>query len=281
MTDELSRIQPLVPRSVSDLEVFATNVYKAGQAKSAYEAFYVIQYGLELGLPPAKSIQSLHLIKGKVTMSADLMVALCLRSPDCDYIEVAESTADHCTYRAKRRGRPEQTFTFTMADAKRAGLTGDNWRKYPHAMLKARAGSHLARQVFPDVVMGLYDPDEIRNVGDAEVVEPVVEPAEPEQTPIEQLEQIAGPHFVEFLEATEVAMGKAPPKKTIVALVNKLTPMTATQRGEWMQSQIDKHLGGVVESEPLPTPAVQDAEFEPVEGDDEWAGWDRAEGGEQ
>jgi hypothetical protein len=51
--------------------------------------------------------------------------------------------------------------SFTTADAQRAGLNGDNWRKYPAAMLRARCLSAICRAVFPDLCLGLYDPDEL------------------------------------------------------------------------------------------------------------------------
>src|SRR5690606_17440997 len=42
-----------------------------------------------------------------------------------------------------------------------AGLTGrQNWKAHPAAMLRARASAALARAVYPDVAMGIYDPDE-------------------------------------------------------------------------------------------------------------------------
>src|SRR5690606_27529948 len=48
------------------------------------------------------------------------------------------------------------------------GLTGrSNWKAHPAAMLRARASAALARAVYPDVAMGIYDPDEALDFIDA------------------------------------------------------------------------------------------------------------------
>jgi hypothetical protein len=273
MSDQLTKttVSPLVPSDFDSMWRFAQMVHSArvGGTKTAEEAAFLISYGLELGITPIKAVQSLHLIKGKVTMSADMMVSLCLRDSRCEYIEVKQLTDEACTYIAKRVGRPEQTFSFTMTDAKRAGLAGgDNWRKYPKAMLKARAGSHIARQVFPDIVMGIYDPDEIQNVGTAQVIEdePVEATIEENAPSLEgQLEDIAGAYWPEFYEALTVAKGSEPDDKTLAATLRKLRGMAAVERDEWMQAKIDQYL--VAEAEEVDKPdddGVQDADFEPA-----------------
>ena len=64
-----------------------------------------------------------------------------------------------------------------MADAVTAGLAGgDNWRKHPKAMLRARALSAIARLVYPDLLLGVYDPDELTPQPERDVT-PVVLPA--------------------------------------------------------------------------------------------------------
>ena len=66
---------------------------------------------------------------------------------------------------------------WTLADAERAKLTGkDNWAKFPKAMLRARVSADLCRAVFPDALMGVYDPDEMQREVPAGVVR-VVAPA--------------------------------------------------------------------------------------------------------
>ena len=49
-----------------------------------------------------------------------------------------------------------------VEEAKTTGLLDRaNWKKYPRAMLKARAISELAREVYPDATHNTYDTDEL------------------------------------------------------------------------------------------------------------------------
>ncbi len=140
-------------------------------------AFAIIAAGRELGLTAMQSLRSIHIIEGKPTLSADLVAALCKsRSDVCLYFRLVESTDKVARYETHRKGEPSPTpMSFTWEDAQRAGVTGkDNWKKYPAAMLRARCITALARAVYPDLAMGVYDPDEMTSepvyAGKAEVV---------------------------------------------------------------------------------------------------------------
>ena len=126
-------------------------------------AFAVIATGRELGLSAMQALRAIHIVEGKPTLSADLMVALVKRSPECSFFRMVESTGERATYETQRRGEPSPTrLSFTMDEARASGAASkDNWRKYAAAMLRARASSGLARAVYPDLVLGVYDPDEL------------------------------------------------------------------------------------------------------------------------
>jgi hypothetical protein len=125
-------------------------------------AFAILATGRELGLTAMQSMRSIHIIKGKPTLSADLIVGLCKRAPSCEFFQLVESSGKVARYETKRVGEKPTVLEYTIEEAKQAGLlSNDNWRKYPAAMLRARCASALARAVYPDVAMGLYDPDEL------------------------------------------------------------------------------------------------------------------------
>ncbi len=130
---------------------------------SVEAAFTILVTGRELGLTAMQSFRSIHVIEGKPTMSADLMVALVKRSSECEYFRLVESTAKIATYETKRRGMPAPTrLSFTIEEAQAAQLTGkDSWKKYPAAMLRARASSSLCRIEYQDIMIGVYETDEL------------------------------------------------------------------------------------------------------------------------
>jgi hypothetical protein len=154
-------------------------------------AFAVIIAGRELGLTAMQSTRSLFFVEGKVTLSADLMVALVKKHPECEYFRVVEATSERCICETKRSGEEPTRMEWTMADAQRASLTGkDNWKKYPKSMLRARASSELCRAVYPDALMGVYEPDELQREPAQRTPAPamvVVEPAPAPEAPPQQL----------------------------------------------------------------------------------------------
>jgi hypothetical protein len=120
--------------------------------------------GRELGLSAMASLRGIHMIEGKAALSASLMVALILQRGIVEYFEMESGDDKSCTFVALRKGaRKEQRITHTIEMAQRAGLVkpNSNWVKVPEDMLAARASSRLARLVAPDVLFGLYTPEEL------------------------------------------------------------------------------------------------------------------------
>ncbi len=128
----------------------------------------VLLRGRALGLDATTALDAFHVIQGRPTMAADLIVGLVLSSPRCQFFKVVESTDMHAVYKTHRSDDPDPDPTvheFNIEMAKKMGLTGkDNWRKQPATMLRHRCATALARMVYPDVVGGLYDPEEIETI---------------------------------------------------------------------------------------------------------------------
>ena len=162
--------------TIEMLSGLAERLHKAGvfgaEVTSADKAFAVLLKGHELGFTPMAAAGSISIIKGKVSLSADATVALCKRSAACLYLRLVASTEEVATYETQRHGDPSPTtLSYTIAMATRAGLTGSQtWRGHAHAMLRARCGAAIARAVYPDLVAGIYDPDEVAEIVRAEPV---------------------------------------------------------------------------------------------------------------
>jgi len=131
--------------------------------KTPEQAVTIMLKGRELGIPAMQAFSHIHVINGKPTISAELMLALIYRECPGAKIEYVRYEADGCTIKATRPGHAPSTFSFTRADAEAAQLlVKDTWRKFPRAMYRSRCISEMARSVFPDCIMGCsYTPEEI------------------------------------------------------------------------------------------------------------------------
>jgi hypothetical protein len=198
-----------------------------------------------MGLGPMQSLRAFHIIQGAVTMKAETMSALVRRSPVCEYLILKDSTDKIATYETKRQGDPAPTtLTYTLEDAKRAGLTSNaNWNKHPAAMLRARAVSSICKAIYSDLLLGVYEeseilPDEplsgLKAQIRAEVVEgqvvPTEEPPEPGSDIPTLLERIQG--------ATDMAALRA-----LVEEV-KVAPNADELKEAWKARQVEINGGG-------------------------------------
>jgi hypothetical protein len=119
-------------------------------------------YGRDLGITPTNALQHIIVIEGKATADAQLMGMLVRRGGH----RLEDKTSAEASTVTITRGDDgtTHTFTFTMADARRAGLVrqGSAWEKYPQAMLFARALTGCARKGAQDALMGVaYTPEEL------------------------------------------------------------------------------------------------------------------------
>lgn len=173
------------PRDMSELKEFAKHAAESGffGAKNPTQALMIAMSGRDLGLSYTQSLRAFHVVSGRPTLSADGMVAICVGRKDiCAYFATIESSPTSCTVETQRVGNPAPSrLTYTIADAKTAGLTSkETWRAHPASMLRARAKAALARDVYPDLLMGLYDPEELeQSAAPKSKVREVVERAEP------------------------------------------------------------------------------------------------------
>jgi len=135
--------------------------------KSPEQALAIMLTGRELGIPAMAALNTINVIQGKPTISPQLMLALIERSGQLEDIRIqpknsTNGTIDYVSCTMKRKGRSDHTEIFGMLEAVRLQLNNkDNYKKQPATMFKWRAVAACARVVFPDVILGLYTPDEM------------------------------------------------------------------------------------------------------------------------
>lgn len=131
--------------------------------KTPEQAVAIMLKGRELGIPPMQALSHIHIINGKPTMSAELMLSQILRLHPKTKISYPKRSGEICEIKVQRDGSEPSTFSFSISDAQAAGLMSNpTWKKYPRAMLHARAVSEMARSLFPDAISGVsYCPEEM------------------------------------------------------------------------------------------------------------------------
>jgi hypothetical protein len=130
---------------------------------NAAQAQAIILAGRELGLEPLQSLRTMAFINGRLTMSVQLQLALARQRAGVRVEQLTE-TDDSCTVTLVRDDE-RITCTYTLADARRAGLDRSHgWQKYPRQMLRWRAIGDALRIIAPDVVMGLLSPEEAETI---------------------------------------------------------------------------------------------------------------------
>lgn len=135
-----------------------------------------VLFGAELGIGPMQSLAKVDIIDGRPAPKAELARALVLGAGHEMWVENQTNTA--VTVAGRRKGSDIiQRITWTMDDAKRAGLDGkQNWRKWPRQMLVARASAELARMSFPDCLGGISA--FVEEIDDDQIATPATGPLE-------------------------------------------------------------------------------------------------------
>ena len=158
---------------------------------NAANAFIAAETGIALGLEPLQALQSITVVKGKATLSSDLMAAVIRRAGHT--LRIVENSPESVTATLIRAD--DKTFKFEVTwdkdKAVKAGLWGQRgpWSQYPTQMLRARAITEVARQGASEALMGMiYSPEDfgatITDTGEvieAEIVNeaPAPAPAKP------------------------------------------------------------------------------------------------------
>lgn len=159
----------LAPRNLGEAMEFAKIIASSDMVPKDYinkpgNVLVAVQTGAELGLKPMQSLQGISVINGRPGVWGDAMWALILSHPE--YEDSHEDKQDtHCTVTLKRKNKSAVIVTFSMEDAKKAGLAGKQgpWQTAPKRMLQMRARAFAARDLFADALKGIKSIEELRD----------------------------------------------------------------------------------------------------------------------
>lgn len=132
------------------------------------QAIVLMTKAVELSIPYTAAFDFFDIIEGRPTLKPKGALALIYRSRLVDVVAI-DQQPDRCSITMRRRDQDvTYTSTFTVEDAKRAGLIkpdkdGAAWNRWLPAMLYNRALGQCCRTIAPDVLGGLYLTTDLAN----------------------------------------------------------------------------------------------------------------------
>jgi hypothetical protein len=174
-------IRGIIPQNLDDVYRLAGMVTAAGMAPASFktkEAVAVaLMHGLEVGLPPMMALQSIAVINNRPTLWGDGAMALVRATGQLEEFDewidgAGENMIAYC--KIKRRNEKPVTHSFSVEDAKKAGLwaKAGPWTTYPRRMIAMRPRSWCLRDVFADALKGLRIAEEVMDTDMKDVTPP-------------------------------------------------------------------------------------------------------------
>lgn len=237
------------------------------QALGEAGIFAILQKAESLGMPQMEALNGgLYVVNGKVGMSTESMASM-IRSKGHSIIKDPKSNDGVCILHGKRADNGDTwTVSFSVEDAKRAGLFKGVFEKYQAVMCYNRACSMLARQLFPDIIKGAgYTMDELKEIAESKsnnFTSPAIEIHETksEPMPVEIIDFGQAAELMDILEecdpayrAKVLAFIKLPPHNAQnvyelpVSLYQKFKTGALNNRAEQMIANKAKESQSVVE----------------------------------
>ena len=153
-----------------------SRLYSRFQTQEAI--FAIIIRGREMGLTALTALDQFHMIEGKPSPGAHLLIARAKQHPDCEYFRYIGGDDTYAEYETKSRQNDAPTrLKYTIEDARRAGLAPEKprlrpegggekdkrnqWEKRPAEMLRKTCAVQLLRIEYPEALGGLYAQEEL------------------------------------------------------------------------------------------------------------------------
>jgi hypothetical protein len=238
---------------IGSMERMALSVAKSGLMagiNTPEAAFTLMMICQSEGIHAMQAVKRYHIIEGRASMKAEAMLAEFLsRDGEVEWIQ-SDDTAAEAIFSHPKRAPKGYRKVITFADMKAKGITEgkygtkDNWKKFADAMLRARLISSTVRMLMPEIVVGIYTPEEVMDF-----TEPTKEPVkQSKQLFTSQPRQVPEAILAEVVDtATGEILAAKPERVNQAAAINgageaKAEPATVPQVGEWDFLGADKLL---------------------------------------
>lgn len=157
-----------LPEALAVGKVFIDSGFGPKDCKGPAAIVVAVAMGARLGLDPFSSIHGIAVINGRPSIYGDAMLAVCQNHPAWDDFaeewtgkQYDDDFTASCS--VMRKGRAPKTETFSVFDAKKAGLWGKvgPWSGNPKRMLMMRARAFALRGAFGDALAGFHAREEL------------------------------------------------------------------------------------------------------------------------
>jgi len=196
------RVAAIVPASWQEITAIASAICRANMAPKSYvlngvpqadKVAVAIMHGMEVGLTPMASLQSLAVINGMPGLYGDGLMAVVRASNQLEDLQEGLEVDDQgkptiAWCKVKRKGEASwKERTLTYVECQRAGWTNKDgpWKLTPGRMMTVRVRGWLLRDMFADVLRGLHSAEELQDQAMVDVTPAgtaTVAPAEPNKS---------------------------------------------------------------------------------------------------
>jgi hypothetical protein len=207
----------LTPSNLKEAMEYAAIIANSAMVPKTYQGkagdiLVAVQMGAELGLKPIQALQNIAVINGKPSVYGDALLALVQAHSSFEDIKEwydEKTNTAFCT--VKRKNQTEHTVSFSVEDAKKAGLWGKTgpWTQYPKRMMQMRARGFALRDKFADALGGLITVEEAQDYQ-------VVDMPEKDVTP---KAQVVSNKLDSILSYQEEEAAKPEPNETLAELI--------------------------------------------------------------
>lgn len=160
------------------------------KTQKAADAFFVVMYGYEIGIPAMTALRTIHVIGNTPVCSGEALLAIIRRSGKVD-IKIEGDDKQATVWMKRRDSGEEYTARWNIERGRKAGLikTAGNWEKHPQAMMQWRGVSECSKFLCSDITNGLYlieeiAPDTMVNEDGEAVGDIIISKPEPVITPV-------------------------------------------------------------------------------------------------
>lgn len=241
MKKEIALTDIKTPKDVETenaLRAFCTKYIQSGLAPkgaSVDKLMLSVSKGAALGIPPMAAAYAIYSINNQAEPNTDAMFAVVAKSGLLEDFTIEYSGEGEnltCTWMLKRKGMSSSYFSFSIADARQAGLFHNDlkpdvpWKKYPKRMLRARAGGYGLQDTFSDVLMGLYQNQTIVSSSEDQSLKDVTEVLEQHiggELELHHTEEVEEIFIFKGLNNNEISKKRSEVHKYLLKVINAIT----------------------------------------------------------